>query len=70
MSKKIIVAAVVLMAFLPVSADKSGRIQELEAEVEILRDRVEMLEVETACIESYVNFVLSEAFVDMIRDQL
>lgn len=66
MFKKIIIVAVVLTAFLPAGADKPGRIAELEAEVEILRDKVEMLEVETACMESYINFILSGDFAYMI----
>lgn len=73
--RKVITLAVVLLVltFLPAGADKPGRIQELEARVAILEGKLqdyENIKVEVSCLESYVNFILSDEFVDMIIDQI
>lgn len=67
--KKVIMLAIVLMAFLPVSADKPGRIQELEARVQQLETKLQdydNLKVEVSCMESYINFILSDDFAQMV----
>lgn len=74
--KKVIVLLLVLVivSFVPASPEPQGRIHELEARVLSLEHeietRVESLEVEVACLESYVNFILSEAYVDWLLSQI
>jgi len=69
MYKKIVIAMIlvlVLSVFAP--ANKPGRMQALEAEIESLKSRVETLELETSCMESYINFILSDEYMDMVCD--
>ena len=76
MYKKItIILAVVLMLslFVPVGANKPGRIQSLEARVKALESKLqgyEMLKLEVSNLESYVNYILSDAYVDWLLSQL
>ena len=57
--KKILFIVIVLLLFVPASADKPGRIAALEAKVAELENKTENL-------ESYVNFILSGAFAEMV----
>lgn len=62
--KKLIVLVIVLVivSFVPATPPQ-GKIQLLEA-------RVKSLEVEVSCLEGYVNFILSEAYVDWLLSQI
>ena len=51
---------------LPVGADNPGRLRELEAQVKSLQSKVELLELETSNMESYINFILSDAYIQMV----
>ena len=79
--KKIIIIAIVLMAFLPVGGNNNpveilggrGRLEKLEREVDFLKgkihyleQRVETLELGTSCMESYINFILSDDFIQIV----
>jgi hypothetical protein len=73
--KTVIIVAVILLvtALVPVGADKPGRLQELEARVQQLENKLqdyEMLKVEVSNLESYVNYILSDDYVDWLLSQL
>ena len=63
--KKLIIILLVLafVNFLPATPEPQGKIHQLEA-------RVKSLEVEVACLESYVHFILSEGYVDWLINQV
>jgi hypothetical protein len=74
--RKIAIMLAIFLAitlFVPVKANKPGRIQELEARVELLENKtqdLDILETEVANLESYVNYILSDQFIDDILSQL
>jgi len=51
-------------------ADHEILIRQLQIEVDVLWHRTDELSAEVACLESYMNFVLSDEYVDWLLDQL
>ncbi len=74
--KKLTFLLILILAmslFVPAKAEKSGRIQELEERVLLLENKLQdydSVKTEVACLESYVNFILSDEYVDWIISQI